>query len=90
MLNELNKFKFQTISVLDYKKKKNHKIKLLKLLHSSAKPIASDSDTDEAVKSIHQSIITKRKYYASKNWIVLAVTIRHSIKTFECKYKGNK
>ena len=67
MLNELNMFKFQTISVLDYKKRNDHKIKLLKSLHSSAKLIASDSDTDEAVKSIHQSIITKIKYYASKN-----------------------
>ena len=34
--------------MLDYKKKNNHKI-----FHSSAKLIASDSEINEAVKSIH-------------------------------------
>ena len=41
--SELKKFKVQTILVLDYKKRNNHKI-----FYSSAKLIASDSDIDEA------------------------------------------
>ena len=41
--SELKKFKVQTILVLDYKKRNDHKI-----FYSSAKLIASDSDIDEA------------------------------------------
>ena len=44
LLGKLKKFKVQTVLVLDYKKKNNCKI-----LHSSAKLIASDSDIDEAL-----------------------------------------
>ena len=40
-LSELKKFKAQTILVLDYKKRNDCKI-----IHSSAKLIASDSDID--------------------------------------------
>ena len=69
--------KVQTILVLDYKKRNDCKI-----FHSSAKLIASDSDTDEAFKSMHQSIMTKIKNYASEDCIVLDVIIKHSIKTF--------
>ena len=54
--SELKKFKVQKILVLDYKKRNDCKI-----FHSSAKLIASDSDTDEAFKSIHQSIMTNKK-----------------------------
>ena len=57
---------------------------IVKISHSSAKLIASDSDIDEAFKSMHQSIITKIKNYASEDWIVFHVTIKHSIKIFEC------
>ena len=64
--------------VLDYKKRNDRKI-----FHSSTKLIACDSDTDEAFKSMHQSIITKIKNYASKNWIALDAIIKHSIKIFE-------
>ena len=46
------------------------------MFHSSAKLIASDSDIDEAFKSIHQSIMTKIKNYACKDWIVLDVIIK--------------
>ena len=65
--------------VLDYKKGNDCKIFL-----SSIKLIASDSDIDEAFKSMHQSIMKKMKSYPCKDCIVLDVTIKHSIKIFEC------
>ena len=85
LFSELKKFKVQTILVLDYKKRNDRKI-----FHSSAKLIASDSDIDEAFKSMHQSIMTKIKNYACKYWIISDVIIEHSIKIFECYYKENK
>ena len=78
MLSDSKKFKFQTILVLDYKKRNDCKI-----FHSSAKVIASDSGIDEAFKSIHQSIMTKNNH-TCKDWIVLDVIIKYSIKIFEC------
>ena len=60
------KFKVQTILVLEYNKRSDHKI-----FHSSAKLIASDSDIEEAFESMHQSIITKIKNYAKEDWIAL-------------------
>ena len=33
---------------------------------------------------MYQSIMTKTKNYASENWIVLDVIIKHSIKVFQC------
>ena len=77
-LSELKKFKVQTILVLDYKKRNDRKI-----FHSSAKLAASNSDIDEAFKSMHQSIMTKIKNYASKDCIVLYVSIKHIINIFE-------
>ena len=77
LLSELKKFKVQTIFVLEYLRRNDCKI-----FHSSAKITASDSGTDEAFKSMHQSIITKIKNYASEDCIVLDVIIKHSIKTF--------
>ena len=47
-LSEFKKFKAQTVLVLDYKKRNDRKI-----IHSSNKLIASDSDIDEAFKSMH-------------------------------------
>ena len=44
LLNELKKFKVQTVLVLDYKKRNDRKI-----FHSSNKLIATDSDIDEAL-----------------------------------------
>ena len=79
LLSELKKFKVETILVLDYKKRNNHKI-----FHSSAKLIASDSNIDKAFKSMHQSIMSKIKNHACEDWIVLDVIIKHSIKIFEC------
>ena len=77
-LNELKKFKVQTVLVLDYKKRKGCQI-----FHLSTKLTASDSDIDEAFKSMHQSIMTKIKNYACEDWIVLDAIIKHSIKVFE-------
>ena len=80
MLSELEKFKVQTILVLGYKKINDRKI-----FHSSAKLIVSDSDINEAFKSMHQSTVTKIiKNYASKNCIVMDVIIKHSIMNFAC------
>ena len=42
--------------VLEYKKRDDRKI-----FHSSPKLIASDLDIDEAIKSMHQSNMTKKK-----------------------------
>ena len=79
LLSELKKFKVQTVLVLDYNKRNGRKI-----FHSSTKLTASDSDTDEAFKSMHQSIMTKIKNYACKDYIVLDAVLKLSIKIFEC------
>ena len=84
-LSELKKFKVEAILIVDYKKRNDCKI-----FHSSAKVIASDSDIDEALKSIHQSIMTKIKNYVSEDWIVFDVIIKRSIKIFESYYEKNK
>ena len=70
MLNELKRFKVQTILVLDYRKRNDSQI-----FQSCTKLIASDSCIDEAYKSMHQSIMTKIKKYACKDWIVLDAII---------------
>ena len=79
LLNELKKFKVQTILVLDDKKRNDYNI-----FHLCTKLIASDSDIDKAFISMHQSIMKKIKNYSCKDWIVLDVIIKHSIKIFEC------
>ena len=56
LLSKLKKFTVQKILVLDYKKR-NH----CKIFHSSAKLVASNSDIEEALKSMHQSIMIKIK-----------------------------
>ena len=78
-LSELEKFKVHTVLVLGYKKRNDSKI-----FHSKAKLIASDSDFGEALKSMHQSILTKIKDYACEDWFVLDVIIKHGIETIEC------
>ena len=55
-----------------------------KIFHSSTKLIASDSNIDEAFKSMHQSIITEIENYTGEDWIVLDVIIKHSVKIFDC------
>ena len=84
-LSELKKFKVEAILIVDYKKRNDCKI-----FHSSAKVVASDSDIDEALKPIHQSIMTKIKNYVSEDWIVFDVIIKRSIKIFEGYYEKNK
>ena len=79
LLSELKKFKVQVILVLDHKRRND-----CKLFHSSGKLIASDSDIDEAFKSMHQSIMKKLKNNACKDWIVVDVIIKHSINIFKC------
>ena len=54
------------------------------IIKSSVKLTASDSDIDEAFTSMHQTIMTKMKNYASQDRIVLDVIIKHSIKIFKC------
>ena len=71
--------KVQAILILNYKERNNRKI-----FQSSAKLIVSVLDIDEAFKSMHQSIMTKMRNSASKDWIVLDVVIKYSIKIFEC------
>ena len=51
---------------------------------------ASDSDIDEAFKSMHRSIMTKIENYVFEDWIVLDAVIKHDINIFECYYKENK
>ena len=85
LISKLEKFKFQTILVLEYKERNDRKI-----FHSVVKLIASDSDIGEASISTNQSIMTTIKNYASKDWIVLDVIIKHSTKIFACYYKEKK
>ena len=73
----MEKFKVQTILVLDYEKRNNRKI-----FHSSPKLTVSDADIDEVFKSMYQSIMTKSKNCACKDWIVLPVIVKHSTKIF--------
>ena len=62
LLRELKKFKVQTLIVLHYKKKNDHRI-----FHLSTKLIARDSDNDEAFKSLDQNIMKKIKNYACED-----------------------
>ena len=78
LLSELKKFKAQTVLVLDYKKRSD-----CKNLYLCTKLIGSDSNNDETFKFMHQSIMTRIKNYACKDWIVLDVIIKHIIKMFE-------
>ena len=77
MLSELKKLLNSDKIVLEYNKKNDRKI-----VQSSAKLTASDSDIDEVFIIMHQSIVTKMKNYANQDRIVLDVIIKHSIKIF--------
>ena len=79
MLNELQKFKVQSILVLEYRKRNDCKI-----FHSIAKLIASYSDIKGTFRFVHQKIIMKIQNYASEDWVVLDAIMKHSIKIFEC------
>ena len=84
LLIELKQFEVQTILVSEYKKRNDSEIFL-----SCTKLSASNTDIDDTFKSMHQSIMIK-KSYTCKDWIVLDVIIKHSIKIFECQYKEKK
>ena len=75
----MRNFKVQILLVLNDKKKNDSKI-----FHPIAKLIVTDSEIDEALKSIHQSIMTKIKNSASEDWIIIETIVIHSIKNFEC------
>ena len=83
LLSELKNFKVQTILILYYKKGND-----CKTFHSSAKLTACVSENGEAFKSMHQSIITKIKNDASKDWIVLNVIIKHSVQILNVITRG--
>ena len=63
----------------EYKKRDDRKI-----FHSCTELIASNSDSGEAFKSVHQSIMAKIKNYACEDWIVLDIIINNNIKIFQC------
>ena len=65
--------------MLDYKKR-NHR----KSFYSCTSDSASDSDIDEALKSMHQRITTKMKNYDYEDRIVLDVIMKYIITIFEC------
>ena len=74
LLSELKTFRVKTIPVLDYKKRNDCKI-----FYSCTKLIASDSDIDEAFKSMHQTIMTKKIMLVK---IVLDVITKHIVLRF--------
>ena len=63
LLNEMKKFKVQTILALDDKKRNNCQI-----FHSSSNLIASNSEIEKTFKSMHLNIMTKIRNYA---WLCL-------------------
>ena len=73
------KLKDQSILVLQCNKGNDHKI-----FHLSVKLIASDSNTDEAFKSMYEAIMRKMKNSDSKYWVVIKTTVKRSIQIFEC------
>ena len=77
LLCKLKKWKVQAVLVLDYKKRNDRKI-----FYLCTNLIASDSDTDKAFITMHQSIMIKIENYVCKDWIVLDVIVKYSIKIF--------
>ena len=65
--------------MLDYKKR-NHR----KSFYLCTSDSASDSNIDEALKSMHQRITTKMKNYDYEDRIVLDVIMKYIITIFEC------
>ena len=57
LLSELKMFRIQAILALEYKKRNDRKI-----FYLSVKSIVSDSDIDEELLSVHQSIMAKQIY----------------------------
>ena len=65
LINELKKFRVYSILILEYKKRNYHET-----FESTTKRVASDSETDEAFKSMHQKILMKIKFFDSLDWVV--------------------
>ena len=61
-LSELTKFIFQTILILGYKRRNDHKT-----FYSNTKLIASESNIDETFQSMHYSIMARIKDYTFKD-----------------------
>ena len=57
LLSELKMFRIQAILALEYKKRNDRKS-----FYLSVKSIVSDSDIDEELLSVHQSIMAKQIY----------------------------
>ena len=79
VLSKFKKFKVQATLALDCTKRNNCKI-----LYLYTKLTASNSDIDETFKSMRQNLLTKIQINTCKDWIILEVIIKLSIKIFEC------
>ena len=84
-LRKLEKFKVQTMLVWEYRKRNDCKI-----FHYSTKVFASDSDIEEAFKSIHQSIMIRIKNSASNDWIDTETILKHYYGIWTCINKLRK
>ena len=84
LINTIPIIKHKLKELLSKLKIDYEKINNCKIFYSSTKLIASDSDTVEAIKSMHQSIMTKIKNHGCEDWTVLDASINHRIKIFEC------
>ena len=84
LINNIPVIKNKLKELLSKLKIDYEKINNCKIFYSSTKLIASDSDIVEAIKSMHQSIMTKIKNHGCEDWTVLDASINHRIKIFEC------
>ena len=82
MLDELKKFKVQTILVLENKKIDDHQL-MRKIFHSSSKLVAIDPDIDKVFRSMHQSVMTKIENSFSEDWLAKTI-VEHDTKICEC------
>ena len=79
LLSGLKKFRVQKILFLEYKKRNDRE-----MFHSSNNLVASDSNINESLISLHQIIVAKIKNNDCEDWIVLDGIINHKINIFVC------
>ena len=79
LLSGLKKFKVQKILFLEYKKRNDRE-----MFHSSNNLVASDSNINESLISLHQIIVAKIKNNDREDWIVLDGIINHEINISVC------